>query len=376
MHKKRIAFYIESFIVGGAEKVLIDLVNNLDQDKFEIHVISIFKNSVYPHYSATYENVFKPYIKYHFLIDNELSWRSKLFNLCYNRLPKQWIYKVLIKGEFDVEVAFYEGFPTTFVSYSTQPSKKIAWLHTLQTNIYKNLPQSKIEENKVIYSKYDTIVGVSDAVSKSFSDIFSKLQAKICYNPINDIFILKQAEDKCDFAWDENQLTLVSVGRLTEVKGFERLLNVLAKLSSESYSFQFLLIGDGHLHRPFSEQIKNKNLTGKVFLLGHQQNPYPYIKNADCLISSSYYEGLPTVLIEAQILQTPVIATDCGGTSEIVNIGNGLLCENSEHGLYVAIKSILVQPNKLKEIKENFKKSKPSFNLQSSVDTIEKILLQ
>lgn len=374
--KKRIAFYIESFIVGGAEKVLIDLVNNLDTDKFDIHVISIFKKSVYPHYTATYENVFNSNIKYCYLINNEWQWLSKLFNFSFHRVRKDLIYKLLIKTKFDVEVAFYEGLPTDFIAFSNQPSKKIAWLHTLQTNIYKGSTENRVAESKSIYSIYDTVIGVSNAVSLSFSEIFPELNAVTCFNPINDQFILQQAKATPANGIAKNQLIFVAVGRLTEVKGFERLINVFSRLRNENYDFHLQVIGDGHLYSKLVELIRIHQLGDRVSLLGHQPNPYPFIKNADCLISTSFYEGLSMVLIEAQILKIPAITTDCGGTAEVVNENTGIVCENSELGIYRAVKAIMDDPDKLKEIKKNFLNKPSIFNLKNSINKIEKILTQ
>lgn len=70
MRKKKVAFYIESMIVGGAEKVLIDLVNNLNPKKYEVTVIALFKKSVYSDYCFQFEDGFLPHVKYKYLIDN------------------------------------------------------------------------------------------------------------------------------------------------------------------------------------------------------------------------------------------------------------------------------------------------------------------
>ena len=71
MKKKKVLFLIESFIVGGAEKVLIDIVNHLNPDKYDITVCSVFKHSVYKGYDKTFEKPFKEHIKYKYLINNK-----------------------------------------------------------------------------------------------------------------------------------------------------------------------------------------------------------------------------------------------------------------------------------------------------------------
>ena len=80
MKKKKVLFLIESFIVGGAEKVLIDIVNNLNPEKYDITVCSVYKHSVYKGYDKTFDKPFKPYIKYKYLINNQHHWLYLVFN--------------------------------------------------------------------------------------------------------------------------------------------------------------------------------------------------------------------------------------------------------------------------------------------------------
>ena len=184
MKKKRIAFYIESMIVGGAEKVLIDLVNNLNPEKFEVWVIAIFKKSVYSDYEFQFLKQFNSNINYTFLIDNSNKFKYRIFNYLYNSFNKKWIYKFLVKKKFDIEIAFYEGLPTEFVSNSAQKSKKIAWLHSMQERIYNTLGKDEIKKKNKEYMSFNLIVGVSSQVSESFKKIFTNQNPVIINNPI------------------------------------------------------------------------------------------------------------------------------------------------------------------------------------------------
>ena len=87
--KKKVAFYIESMIVGGAEKVLIDLVNHLDPNQFEVWVIAMFKKSVYSNYEFQFSEQFNVNINYTFLIDNSNQWKYKAFNFLFNKVNKK-----------------------------------------------------------------------------------------------------------------------------------------------------------------------------------------------------------------------------------------------------------------------------------------------
>ena len=92
---KKIMFMIESMIVGGAEKALINIVNNLDKNKYDVTVISMYKNSVYDGYNYNFKELFNENIHVKYLIDNSKQFRYKVFNFLYNKLPKKWFYKLL-----------------------------------------------------------------------------------------------------------------------------------------------------------------------------------------------------------------------------------------------------------------------------------------
>lgn len=90
--------------------------------------------------------------------------------------------------------------------------------------------------------------------------------------------------------------------------------------------------------------IKDRSLEDKVVILGFKKNPYPYIKNAKCLVLSSEREGLPTILIESLILGTPVVSTNCiSGPSEILTgeLSKYLAKVNDSNDLALKMKQII-----------------------------------
>ncbi|MFB5197828.1 glycosyltransferase [Neobacillus sp. KR4-4] len=371
--KKKVAFFIESMVVGGAEKVLIDLVNNLNPEKYEITVIALFKKSVYTNYCFEFDEGFQPHVKYKYLIDNTNVLRYRLFNYLYAHMPKHRMYRYLIKDEYDVEVAFYEGWPTEFVSFSSQNSYKIAWLHTNQHRLYQNLTISQLDESKRIYQSFSQIIGVSEAVCQSFNVIFPNSEPRCVYNPIQDEWITTKA--KKEHIKRQDVMQFVTVGRLIPVKGYERLISALAQCKQEGYSFCLWMIGDGENLDQLQAMVKQYHLEQEIDFLGQKANPYPYIKAADCLICSSYAEGLSTVAIEAIVLGKPVITTDCSGMQEIFGSHEcGYICENTEEGLIRAIKEVLRKPINLDYYKEQAKQRREFFALENRMAEVEILL--
>lgn len=375
--KKKIAFYIESMVVGGAEKVLIDLVNNLDSAKYDVTVVSIFKKSVYSGYKFKFKESFASNIKFKYLINNENKIIYYLFNFLYNKLSKQKIYKTLVKERYDIEIAFYEGLPTQFISYSNQKSHKIAWLHTNQKRIYEKASSDEKGESRKIYEKFNKIFGVSDAVCTSFSEVFPHLNPMRIYNPFGINLIRDKSNLKFINLRYENTINFITVGRLTEIKGYERLIKSLASCKKLGYKFSLLMIGDGHQDAYLKNMVFENNLQNDIHFLGHIDNPYPYMKNADCFICSSYEEGLSTVVIESIILGTPILTTSCSGMNEIIaDTGCGVICENSEKGIESSLLSILSDTSQLQQMKIKSKGSGERFSVERFLKEFDQYILE
>ena len=121
--------------------------------------------------------------------------------------------------------------------------------------------------------------------------------------------------------------------------------------------------------------INCNELSDYVTLWGNKANPYPYVRSADWFVCSSYAEGLSTVIIESLIIGTPVISTDCSGTDELLgNSEYGIRCENSEKGLYEAIKSVLTDDSLYVKYKIKAEERGQGFNKEQLLHETEKIL--
>lgn len=338
MKKKKVLFVIESFIVGGAEKVLIDIVNHLDANQFDITVCSVYKHSVYKGYDKSFEKPFKSHIKYRTLINNRIKLLYILFNYLLNKIPNV-LYQLLLGNRYNTVVAFYEGLPTYWVSQAKlKGSKKIAWLHTSTELSQQGKSKEELKKQHNYYSQFNQIIAVSQGVADSFTQLFPTISnVKVIYNPINTAVIQEKATHPITI---EKKVTptFVCVGRMTEVKGYDRWLRVLLKLKEKGYVFQSWIIGGGD-REMYETFVKENQLKNYVVFLGHQNNPYPYMAKADWIACPSYLEGLSTVVIEGIVLGKAIVATDCPGMKELlINYKNGIITPNDEKSIYNTIK--------------------------------------
>lgn len=337
MNKKKVIIIIESFILGGAERVLVDIANQLDPQKFDITVCSIFKRSVYSSYQATIENPFKPHVHYKWLVNNDFKWLYRIFNYLLVRLPA-FLYKLLVGDKYDVVVAFYEGAPTSFVANAKlKHGKKLTWLHTSTELSQKGKSIVALKQQEHYYSVFQKIIAVSEGVKQSFIQLFPSLKENVLvvHNPIDSETIIKKSKESIALLHPDCPL-FVSVGRMTAVKGYDRYLRVINKLVKEGSKFEVWIIGGGE--RTEYEAYCKENRLENVRFLGNQNNPYPYMKIADWIVVPSFVEGLSTVVMEGLVLGKPILATDCPGMREL--LGKSVI-DNNEDSIEDGLRRIL-----------------------------------
>lgn len=376
---KRILFFIESLTGGGAERVLTDIVSNLDKNKFDVTVVSVVDVGVY------IEDV-KRHCKYFSILDNPSNCNNWFKRLLYKinykvlySLPASWIYKLFLKNEYDIEVGFVEGFATKIISKSNnKKSKKIAWVHVDPINWdYADQYFRNIEEQKSCYKQFDQIVCVSKSVKHSFEQkVLKNDQLAVIYNPVDSETITFKSDEKCNIRRPDKML-VGTIGRLTAQKGYDRLLKITKKLKSQGLDFEVWILGEGQERIKLEKFIEDNSLDGTVKILGFHKNPYKYIKQCDLFVCSSRAEGFSLAIAESMVLELPVISTDCSGPNELLNYGEyGLLVNNDDDSLYNGLKKLLTEKSILMDYKKKSSERREIFNIKTTIKEIEKLFDQ
>lgn len=365
--KKKILFCMFRFYKGGTEKIAINLMNNLDKEKYDITLITLFAD-------GGYENLLDKDIKKKSLLKKRIRGISRLLTF----IPGHIIYKLLVKDKYDVEIAVGDGITSRIIGSSfNKESKKISWIHMDVLKRGSSMREFKTEKGrKNFYEPFDKIVCVSNDCKDSFVKKFGcKNKTIVKYNPVIIDEILRKADEELDITLDKEKLNIVTVGRLSKQKGYDRLLRVHKKLIEEGINHNIYIIGEGPDRKELERYIKENNLTNSIYLLGFKSNPYKYIKKMDLFICSSRDEAFSTVLSEAIILGKPILTTECAGTKEL--LGNnefGIICENNEIDLYNKLK-LVIKDNKVIEYYK-FKSNERSyfFDLNKSIHEWDKLL--
>lgn len=374
---KKILIFVDSLNEGGVSKVLLDLLENINKEKYDITVMTLYNQGVYI-------DEVRKYVKYKYCFNipaaNGNSLKAKLYRKYWGgmlRLPESFMYRWFAKEKYDIEIAFMHGWSTKFISGSNnRASKKIAWVHVdLVTwnrvdGIFKNL-----EHHKKAYSKFDEVLCVSQTVKEGVEKKYNVKNARVLYNPINREKILKLSNEEIDDIKFSSKFKLISVGRLSEQKGYDKLLRIFKKLKNDGLDIELILVGNGNKYNELNEYIVENKLEKDVTLLGFRENPYKYVRASDLFICSSISEGFSLVIGEAMAIGVPIVSVDCPGPNEVLGFGKyGKLVNNNEEDLYNGIKEMINNRALYKKYKNKANERGKMFYINKFINKVESIL--
>lgn len=375
---KKIMFFIESLAGGGAEKVLSDIVCNLDKTKFDTTVYTVSDTGVYVDKvrAAVQYHPFLEDADYHAGGIRKVVYWVKM-KMIYS-LPIGWVYRWLIRDKFDAEIAFVEGFATKLVSASTNSkSRKIAWVHTdMEQNPYAESNYSSRERHIRAYKNFHRICCVSDSVMNAFKRLFFNDESIVVqYNPVDSVAIIQNGEEQIELIPNKT-LQLGTIGRLENQKGFIRLINSLGEIQKENrFDFSLWIMGDGSQRTELEKLIKQNRLQKNVKLLGFQVNPYKYMSKCDAFVCSSYAEGFSTAATEALILGKPIFTTECAGMRELFGDEQcGMIVPNTDEALFKMLKELLSGGINPKQYTGAVRSRSQAFDIKSRMKEIEELL--
>ncbi|MFA7615948.1 MAG: glycosyltransferase [Weeksellaceae bacterium] len=272
--------------------------------------------------------------------------------LCY-----EYAYGKLSPVDADIAIAF--SGPSYLVSWITlnkvNSKKKIQWIR-FDVNKYLKDPLF----GKTFYPKFDNIYCVSKSAFDSFVGIYpeTKSNTSVFENVISKDYILEQSNEKKSFTDDFNGFKIITVGRLSGEKGQQMIPGIVERLKNDGFDFRWYLIGDGYLREELENEIINLNIKNHLKLLGNQINPYPFYKDCDLYVQTSFHEGYCQTVHEAKIFNKPVVTTDfINAHNLVVDNEDGLIVSADPESIYLGVRDLIENEQKRKKfsrfLKEN-----------------------
>ncbi|MGG3912312.1 glycosyltransferase [Rossellomorea vietnamensis] len=390
--KKKIVFMVINMNIGGTEKALLNMINEMPKDQYEITILMLekyggFLDAIPKEVKVEY---LEDYAAYKQLLNRpvkttavELIKQGKIVKsmalACVYTLSKISRSKMLYynyvlknlpeyKNKYDVAIA-YAG-PMDFISYfvakKIKAEKKIQWVHFDVTKI--GFDKMLCEK---LYEIFDKVYVVSNEAEKKLIRKIPSIKGKteVFVNVVSQVDILSQSQIGEGFNDDFHGKRILTVGRLSREKGQDLAIRALARLIKEGHKVKWYCIGEGNARYEYEQLISQLNVEEHFILLGAKSNPYPYIKQCDLYVQPSRYEGYCITLIEARCLRKPIVTTNVNGADEQIKQGiTGVIVNKDEGSLYNSVKTLIMNSKLMNTYSNNL--SKESVNS----DEIKKLL--
>ena len=360
---------------GGAMTSLVNFLNALDTDKYDVDVI-FYENgderygikpeiNILPqgkvHHTLSASNIFKKVFSPSYLT-------AKVREIYYKKIKKNRRLAIQIMSregckysrkldkDYDVAVAYETNWPLNYVMTRVSAKRKVLWYHG---DFEKSGMDMRIDRKA--FDNADALVFVSASVAERYKEKYPEHKDKTVFIPnlLSSAYVRGRdnGEVKLPFEEEQKYIKLLTVARVSfEDKGFDRAAAVFSRLKKEGLleNVKWVVIGDGRDKTRFEEIIAAEGLTDVIYLIGEKSNPIPYMKHFDAFFLPSRHEGKPMAVTEGFIMGLPAIVTAYASASEQIRDGvDGLIFENSEEGLYTGLKKLFSSPEVLKGLQKN-----------------------
>ena len=364
----KIAFLIPNLAHGGAEKVLVNLVNHMNREKFDVTVITLFDEGVNRQF-------LEKHVHYKYCFRRAVRGNSHIMKL----FSPKMLFRRAVKEKYDVIVSYLEGPTARVVSGCPEDGTKlVCWIHTSQQSKANGAKSFRsYREALHSYERFDKIICVSQSVKEDFQNLFPvSAPVEVLYNTIEDEKIRRlAAEPIANSPFREGEIKLCGVGKLTKTKGFDRLARIHKRLIEEGFPVHTYLLGIGPEQEALERFVRENHLEDSFTLLGYQINPYQYVAGCDLFVCSSWAEGYSTAVTEALIVGTPVVTTRVSGMEELLGEHDeyGVITENEEEALYQGIRQLVSDDKKRQYYAQKALQRSEMFHTENTVAAVEKM---
>ncbi len=368
--KKKILFIGITMNCAGSEKSFLSFINTLNFDEYEADLILAKKEGLFLEQIPKEVNViemedFGEVFKLSSKNAVSLIWNTYIkknplyaFDIIPYFLPmllskkkrarlatKMWLHLMkkmkAIDKHYDIAVAYWGDRTMFYMIDKVSADKKITWLH-----FDYSFPKRDNDIYLPYFEKCDAIVNVSKAVDDALKRELPSLEDKcvVIENINNPSLIAKMAEEGKSFDDGYGGARILTVGRISDQKGYDLAIPAFRRLLDEGYKARWYVLGaaDDDYGDYIKGLVKDNSLENDFVFLGTTPNPYGYLKDCDIYAQPSRYEGKPIAVEEAKIMKKPIVSANYLSAREQLEDGKlGYICEISSDGIYEGLKALL-----------------------------------
>lgn len=367
---KRVLFLIHDLGPGGAEKVLVNLVNGMDRDAFDISVRTLFD-------FGPNRRFLKDDVHYSSWMPGNVPANSHWMKLW---TPEQ-LWRMIIPDGFDLVVSFLEGPSARVVGGCPAGGPKTAvWIHITIPTAEKFAEgfRNRAEAERC-YRRADGLAFVSEDVRDAFlQHMDPEKRTEVLYNVYESDRIRSLAlEEPAKPAIDAAALNWCSVGKLIPRKGWDRMLRIQKQLVGEGIPARFYILGDGPLRKDLEKLAADLGVADSVTFTGYQLNPYAYVSRCMLSVCASQAEGFSTAAVESLLVGTPFCSVEVGGMYELLGRSGeyGIVVKNNDEDLYRAVKKFFTDSGFRADYRQRALTRGNDFEKESAIRKAEAFLL-
>ena len=359
--KKKLLFITEALWIGGIETALVNLLNRLDHDRYDVTCLILrdcqeLAGRITPRcrllvadrqHAASFRESYRYKRLYNLMEEPQgatrlrrLIWRALVLLL---RAPEARLYAAYVRkqlaGErFDTAVIYSDRAAETAVRAVTADRFLLFYHHGAMRREYHDEPG---------YRRAEKIIAVSEAQAEKLRAFRPRYAEKITaiHNLIDVCGVREKSLSPPETVFPKNKFNLVTCGRLSPAKGMDLAVDACARLvKSGCTDVHWWIVGGGPEEAALRAQIRARGMEARVTLLGMQSNPYPYLRQADLYVQPSRFEGYCVTVLEARLLARPILATRNAAEEQIEDGVTGRLCEPDAASIAEAIRQLKAAP--------------------------------
>lgn len=359
-NRVKVLFILPALTAGGAERVLITLMNSIDRTRFEPEFLTVSDDgplkdlidTSIPYHSLHGQRVSRAIFKLHKKI-KEVKPDVVMSTMAHLN------FVVLLQKPFFPKTSFIVREAITPSFYRKEHPKLMPLIYTAY---------------KLFYPYADMVISPANEIIRDFKDTFGMVckNHECLYNPVNFKLIRANESEKRDISEERrNTVHFIAAGRLHPQKGLDRLIEKLPELKMP-YDWRLTILGEGPERENLEALIAKHSLQDKISMPGLEKNPWPFFAHADCFVLPSRFEGLPNVTLESLSCGTPVIASyESGGIQEIADRADGHIQVTRDMDEFIT-KMGAVKPNPSEQFKASLLPG--DFQMKTVIDRFEGLI--
>lgn len=368
--KIKVLFIIPTLVGGGAERMLLNLLNGMDRRRFSLSLVLHNRKGIYADDIPADVKVY------------DLKKRGRLDVI---RIILNLAWKIFPRVKPDAIVSFIE-----YSNLITLAAVGLSWFraavvisertHPSFYHKYGGFGRIKSLLLEKLYPRADRIIAISRGIKEELYNTFKVPRSgmRVIYNSIDPVAIENLSRESSPDAavFNEGVPVFIACGSFKRAKNYPLLINSFARVVKEIPA-KLVIVGDGPQRQSLERLVAGLEIKEEVVFLGFKKNSFKYIARSDIFLLSSSWEGFGNVIIEAMACGVPVIATRCpSGPEEIITDGrDGLLVPTGDEAALAAAMMRLIKDSSLREmLSRNGRRRSEDFHLKKMIDAYEEVI--